>query len=106
MKKLTTNDAVSVIFHPEKYFCHATDVENVQSIIDNGLRANEDGDIFVFEPCRFKMYGEIFFVGDVIADGQLFLRDKYAIFYIKKKDVFGKFSTIMSGNLLRLSNIL
>ena len=63
-----------------KKLYHITDVSNFVSIGRNGLIANEDGNVFLFENVSFTVKGivtEPTPVADWIATNQVFLYDKY-----------------------------
>lgn len=62
---------------------HITDTKNAYSIIHNGLKANENGDVFLFENKSVMKitYKDYIPVADVIAVEQLFL-DKYMMFEV------------------------
>lgn len=77
----------------EKYYYHITDPKNVKNIIKEGLIANEDGDIFLFENKSIGTpIGEgkmkIICVADHIARNQVFL-EKYAMFEISADGIEG-----------------
>jgi hypothetical protein len=86
----------------EKFYYHITDVKNVESILKFGLRANEDGDIFLFEnksigyPSVIKENGIFYqcdlidYISDHIARGQLFLK-RYAMFEVSAEGIVGEF---------------
>jgi len=72
------------------------------SILKNGLRCNEDGDIYLFENMAFKINGVTNNVSDAIAANQLFLK-QYLMFEIDsdgltvelQPDAVGEFSASM-----------
>lgn len=74
-----------------KLLYHISEVENIDSILENGLRANEDGCVYLFENVSFNkltvnlktMKPEIIniAVADEIAKTQLFLKE-YAMFEV------------------------
>ena len=82
-----------------KYYYHITAKENIQSIINDGLRANEDGDIFVFQNATIYYETAIVSDGEVIegiakttvADSicfnQLFITDKCVILKIDPRGI-------------------
>lgn len=59
-----------------KYY-HITSPENVESILKNGLKANEQGEIFIFQYAKITTNGVVNFADDCIAYNQVFL-EKYA----------------------------
>jgi len=73
----------------DKCYYHITRLENIESILHDGLKANSDGEIFLFEnesliypDCTES--GAIWkqsYIADLIASNQLFLT-KYAMFEI------------------------
>jgi hypothetical protein len=69
-----------------KYYYHITEKKNMQSILQNGLIANELTEIFLFEnkSLKHKETGIINNVSDCIAKNQLFL-DEYVMFEINAK---------------------
>lgn len=93
MKKIALRDIKKVLADRDKYYCHITRKENVESILKNGLRANEDGEIFVYDDVMLQHFGEKepYYIGDSIAINQLGIYDeKYAVFFIDKKDIKGE----------------
>lgn len=77
-----------------KCFYHITPLENIESIKENGLKTNEDGELFLFEGCdichpfchikkdgTYKMENHWVPIDRLIATNQLFLR-KYAVFAV------------------------
>ena len=81
-----------------KYY-HITSIDNVSSILENGLLANANGEIFLFENVSIVTYGvannskgkRVFgkikrYVADSIAINQVFLED-YAMFEIDEKGI-------------------
>ncbi len=82
-----------------KYYYHITSKENLQSILNNGLQANEDGEIFVFQNCTYQYETAIIrdgvvtegiaktTVADDICRNQLFLLDKCVILKIDSRGI-------------------
>jgi hypothetical protein len=70
-----------------KYY-HITrnDQQTLQSIRDNGLRANEQGEIFLFENRAFSLNGVVNYVADHIANNQIFA-DEYIMFEVNSKGI-------------------
>lgn len=74
-----------------KLLYHISEVENIDSILENGLRANEDGCVYLFEDALFNKFTVDIntmktqfiptSVADDIAKTQLFLK-KYAKFVV------------------------
>lgn len=77
-----------------KVFYHITPMENIKSIRENGLKTNEDGEVFLFDGCdicyqfcrikrdgTFKMENHWVPIDRLIANNQLGLR-KYAVFAV------------------------
>ena len=77
-------------------------MENIESIMANGLRANEDGDIFLFENKSVGYHGISYnsrgklaigkvrrTIADNIAINQLGLMEKYAMFEISSEGISG-----------------
>lgn len=54
---------------------HITEVENLESILEEGLKCNEDGEIFVFENKSIHCNGIINNIADMIAFNQIFLEE-------------------------------
>lgn len=73
-----------------KTFYHVTRVENIDSIVLNGLKANEEGDVFLYEEYPLTELGRLSLnastVGESIAKNQLFIADKYAVFTVKARE--------------------
>lgn len=66
---------------------HITNVKNVGSILDKGLMANEDGDIYLFDNVSVMWIdGSMICVADHIAKNQIFT-DRYAMFEIDTKGI-------------------
>lgn len=78
--------------HKQHYFCHATALENLDSIIKNGIKANENGEIFLYEDCFFTcppLYANCY-VGDHIAENQIFIQgEEYVNFIIPSYEITG-----------------
>lgn len=85
----------------EKYYYHITDPKNVESIMKEGLKANKDGEIFLFENkaisyklpmidngvcrvCKVKTT-----IANIIALNQLFLNE-FAMFEISSDGIKGE----------------
>ena len=64
-----------------RFYYHVTDVNNVERIKRDGLKADEDGLIFVFTDM---------IVADTTAKNQCFLKDRYAVFKIHSKGITGR----------------
>ncbi len=94
----------------KKYY-HITSIENMESILQNGIKANNEGHIFLFENKSIQLNGVINTIADCIAFNQIFI-DKYAMFEIKPaglksgliNDNVGEFSSkqqwILEQNLI------
>jgi hypothetical protein len=82
-----------------KYY-HITALNNVQSILKNGLRCNSDGQIFVFENKSIRINDVNNTVADIIANNQIFL-DKYVMFEIDDK---GFNTDLINDNVGELSS--
>ena len=54
MKKLTKRQIKEILDNPKNYYCHLTSLNNVQSIVNEGIKANKYGDIFVYDDVCFK----------------------------------------------------
>ncbi len=63
------------------YHISKPDKKTIISILSNGLKANEDGEIFLFENKSISFYGTKNYVADQIAQNQVFLK-KYSMFEI------------------------
>jgi hypothetical protein len=91
----------------EFYYCHATAIENLDSIIKNGIKANELGEIFLYEdkaivlpemlawktfpPLKRDGDNMIIYVGDAIVKNQIFIPGwEYVNFYIPAKAISGE----------------
>jgi hypothetical protein len=62
-------------------FYHITHKENSKKIISEGLKANEDGQIFLFENKSIQLNNVINCIADCIARNQLFLNE-YIMFEV------------------------
>lgn len=80
--EIDTNTTDNKVTGIDKLY-HITDTKNAYSIIHNGLKANENGDVFLFENKSVMKitYKDYIPVADVIAVEQLFL-DKYMMFEV------------------------
>lgn len=65
----------------QQFYYHVTDVNNVDQIKRDGLKANEEGLIFVFTDM---------IVSDLIAKEQYRLMDRYAVFKIYSEGITGR----------------
>jgi len=65
----------------EKIFWHITEKENLESILKNGIKANEDNEVFLLDDREVKdpFHTQSFFVSKFVAFNQLFL-DEFVIF--------------------------
>jgi hypothetical protein len=63
------------------YHISKPDKKTIISILSNGLKANEDGEIFLFENKSISIFGIKNYVADQIAQNQVFLK-KYSMFEI------------------------
>ena len=68
-----------------KYY-HITNPSNKDSILKDGLKCNEEGEIFLFENKSIKIDNSIHYVSDLIAKNQIFLTE-YAMFEIDLKGI-------------------
>lgn len=68
-------------------YYHITSPENVDNILKNGLKANEQGEIFIFQYAKITMNGAVNFADDCITFNQLFL-EKYARIEIDPEGIF------------------
>lgn len=71
-----------------KKLYHITAVENIDSILSEGLKVNEEGMIFLFENKSIlnTITNEYARIADLIAYGQIFLK-KYAMFEIDAEGI-------------------
>ncbi len=67
-------------YEPPLFFYHLTRPENVESILENGLRCNQEGHIFTFTD---------WIMAEEIARNQI-LASEYAIFWIKASGISGE----------------
>jgi len=76
---------------PKKQYFHLTSKENSISILQNGLKANKEGDIFLFEnkTITAKFLNKSIAVADHIALNQIGL-DEFVMFSIKSKGINGE----------------
>jgi len=72
----------------KKKYYHITNCENAVSILTNGIKCNEDFEIFLFDDVGYKFLGYTSTVANHIAKNQIFL-DKYAMFEIDAKGITG-----------------
>ena len=54
---------------------HITNMENLESILEEGIKCNADGEIFVFENKSIHCNGITNFIADMIARNQIFLKE-------------------------------
>lgn len=86
----------------EKYYYHITSPKNALNILKNGLKCNEDGDIFLFENKTLRVKEEYradyeklglrteIVVADHIARNQIFLKD-IVMLEIDSRGLHGEF---------------
>jgi len=84
-----------------KYY-HITDIKNLPTILKEGLEANEDGDIFVFENKSIVCNSVVNTVADCIAHNQIFL-DEYVMLEIHLEGIN---SEVINDNVGELSSSL
>lgn len=77
----------------EKKYYHITHPKNIKSVLKDGLRANEEGKIFLFENKSISYPSKgggtaVVYVADHIAQNQIFL-EKYAMFEISSEGIDG-----------------
>ena len=82
----------------KKYY-HLTDVANASKILTEGIKANNEGLIFMFENLVICYNGIINTVADCIAYNQLYL-EEYAVFEIASLGIYGE---IMPDNVGEVS---
>jgi len=84
------------------YYYHITDVKTAFTILKKGLKANEEGDIFLFENVSFTWgsQGIRNTVADSIAENQIFLKE-YAILRVNSKGITGE---VINDNVGELSS--
>ncbi len=71
----------------KKKMYHVTSIENLKSIMANGIRSNTDGEIFLFDELDiWNPYVGDIFVSDHIAKNQVFL-EKYVMIEINPKGI-------------------
>lgn len=88
MKQTITNIKNNI---KKTHYYHITHLSRIKSIIKNGLVANADGVIFVFDNFRITdVFGDKNYISDLIAHNQIGLRDKYAMFEIDIKGIMNK----------------
>lgn len=80
-------------------FYHITNKENAKKIISEGLKANEDGQIFLFENKSIQANNVINCVSDCIAKRQLFFTE-YIMFEV---DSLGFETELIRDNVGELS---
>ena len=66
------------------YHITNTDAKTIVSILENGIRCNSDGEIFVFENKSLGLNNVVNTVADLIANNQIFLKE-YVMFEIDAK---------------------
>ena len=74
----------------QKKYYHLTAPENSQSILESGIRANKDGEIFLFENKLWEADGISMWVSDSIAYNQVFI-DSYDVWEVSSRGINGKF---------------
>jgi hypothetical protein len=82
-----------------KYY-HITKLNNLQSILKNGLRCNSEGEIFVFENKSIGLNNITNTIADCIANNQIFLNE-YVMFEINGK---GFNSELINDNVGEISS--
>lgn len=67
----------------EKIFWHITEKENLESILKNGIKANEDNEVFLLDDreIQYPLHTQSFYVSKFVAFNQLFL-DEFVIFAV------------------------
>lgn len=67
----------------EKIFWHISEKENLESILKNGIKANEDNEVFLLDDreIQYPLHTQSFFVSKFVALNQLFL-DEFVIFAV------------------------
>ncbi|MDR2232933.1 MAG: hypothetical protein LBE56_07405 [Tannerella sp.] len=80
---------------------HITNVMNVDSILINGLKCNDEGQIFFFDNKMFKWNDKEYIVMQHIGANQIFL-EKYAIFKINSKGIK---TDIINDNVAEITSI-
>ena len=84
-----------------KYY-HITDKKNLSTILKEGLKANEEGDIFIFENKSIVFNSVVNTVADCIAHNQIFL-DEYVMIEIAFEGIT---SEVINDNVAELSSAL
>ena len=84
-----------------KYY-HITDKNNLSTILREGLKANEEGDIFIFENKSVVFNSVVNTVADCIAYNQIFL-DEYVMIEIALEGIV---SDIINDNVGEASSDL
>jgi hypothetical protein len=79
-------------------YYHLSSPENVASIAKDGLRANQSGEIFLFEGMVLQTREIEMLVSDSIAYNQVFL-ETYAVWEIKPEGIHGKIEPDAVGEL-------
>jgi len=68
------------------FYYHITKPENLESILETGLKANSEGQIFLFDNVSISLNGTTNSVADCIAKNQIFL-DEYAMLEISSEGI-------------------
>ena len=82
----------------KKKLYHITSVDKIDSILENGLRANEYGDIYLFDNVSIRLDDRTFYVADHIAKNQIFC-DTYAMFEVDVKGIHKPIKQDVCGEL-------
>ena len=84
-----------------KYY-HITAKENLPKILKEGLKANEEGEIFLFENKSIRVNSVVNTVADCIAHNQVFL-EQYVMFEIANEGIT---SELINDNVGELTSSL
>jgi hypothetical protein len=83
-------------------YYHITRVTNVESILKNGLKSNEDGELFIFNYGVIEFKGVEYYADELIADRQLGLKE-FALFEIHPKGIT---SELINDNVAEITSSL
>jgi hypothetical protein len=83
-------------------YYHISPITNVKSILENGLKSNGDGELFIFNYGVMEFKGVKYYADELIADRQLGL-EEFALFEIHPKGIT---SQLIRDNVAEITSSL